>query len=258
VFTAVTSRMHLGDVRKVPHPGCSSSNALRIEYTPEGFTFYCFKCNEFWIDKKAVSVAERKRKEAIYRETKKKQAERSITLPADFSQNTHPKGLAWLGKAGWTSRIIQLYNVGWSDSLHRVILPIEYQGYKGYTARAVESWQQPKYLECIQNKHPWVSLTPGDTLVLTEDILSAGRVAEYLPAMALLGTTLNPISLSIIQLYNKIFIWLDPDNAGIKGAIGVRKRLGLTKEVQIVRSDKDPKLLSNKEIKEKLCSVMLK
>ena len=249
----ITESLPLGSVIKIPHEGCSNSKALRVEHKPDGIYFYCFKCGAFWVDRIQSSVAEKKRRREIYELTKQKQAEFSIELPADFSNRINSHGLAWLGSGGWTVSLIQLYNIGWSESLNRVIIPVRYKGYHGYTARSVEDWQTPKYLEKIRNKHPWVSADlKGDTICLAEDVLSAGRIGQFIPSMALLGIKINEQALSIIQLYKNILIWLDPDKAGYTGTVQIAKKLSLYKKIRIIKSDKDPKCLTNNQIKDKL------
>ena len=258
MYTHITDKLAIGQVIKVPHDGCSESNALRIERLPKGVTFYCYKCGEYWFNSEINSLAETQRRQKIYDATKKKQAERNISLPVDFSQNIRASGLVWLGKAGITNKIIQLYNIGWSDSLNRVIIPIyRDKKYIGYVARSVEKFQQPKYLECLLYKYPFYINKGGGTLCIVEDILSAIRISRYTSSLALLGTKLNQYSSKIINRYEMLIVWLDPDKAGIKGSILIRKKYNGFKIVIIIKSLKDPKLLNDVQMDLELTKAIL-
>jgi hypothetical protein len=175
-------------------------------------------------------------------------AEQSYDLPVDFSHSIPPYGLAWLGSGGWTLEMIARYNIGWSEELNRVILPVYPEG---YTARAVESWQKPKYMEKVPQGVVWSSVGKYTTreVVLTEDILSAGRCGEFMQALSLLGTSLDTSMLSVLAKYDKILIWLDPDAGGISGLKGMVRRIALVSDVHVIRSDKDPKCLQDTEIR---------
>lgn len=272
-YKTITDRLQVGTFRKVPHLECSQSNVLRIENTLEGFKYYCFKCQEYAFSSNFNSPAERLRRLEVLRDQTKRQADKDYSLPADFSRTISPGGLYWLGLGGWTIAMIQKYNIGFSAVLNRVILPVVYDSiHRGYTARAVESWQSPKYLELCQHGIMWESeslrenysadnkacygssdsLTHRNECVLTEDILSAGRCGEWLKSYSMLGTTLATDQLMILMNYNKIFIWLDNDKGGNTGLLKAVPRLRMFSDVQIVRSLVDPKLLTNKQIQEYL------
>ena len=258
-YKTVTDKLQVGSFRKVPHLECSDSNVLRIENTVEGFKFYCFKCSEYAFSSNFNSPAERLRRKKILSEQTKRQTERDYSLPVDFSRTISDKGLAWLGQGGWTIKMIQKYNIGFSKSLNRVILPIVYDSiHRGYIARAVESWQSPKYLELCQHGVMWESQhsimgVNRRECVIVEDILSAGRCGEYIKTYSMLGTTLCTEQLSILMNYDKVFIWLDNDKGGRTGLLKAVPRLRMCSDVHIVQSPVDPKLMSNKEIRRKLC-----
>jgi len=195
-------------------------------------------------------LAELKRKEAIYEETKKKQAETDISLPVDFSQNISHKGLAWLGSAGLTINLLNTYNIGYSKALNRVIIPVYHNGYRGYIARALENWQKPKYLEKTQDKYPFYIHNNYDCLCVVEDTLSCIRVGKYCSCISLNGTAVSKQAMKIIQLYKKVIIWLDPDAAGKKGIIKIRSKI--FKPITIIQSEKDPKKHTDDYIKQRI------
>jgi len=93
-------------------------------------------------------------------------------------------------------------------------------------------------------------------LCLTEDILSAVRVGPVCEAWSLLGTSLSlPAATEIAQTGRPVAIWLDPDEAGVKGRGKVYRALrSLGVDARIIRADRDPKEYNKQEIKEYLLS----
>lgn len=257
-YLSITSKLPVGAVRKVPHEGCSNSACLRIENSVDGLKFYCFKCREYLFESYLNSPQERARRLASQEAYREARASVSYDLPSDFSHSIAPGGLAWLGSGGWTVSIIRHYNIGYSEKLNRVILPVYFKGnYSGYIARAVEAWQRPKYLEKVKPGCIWGSsgtnMRQQGVAVICEDILSAGRCGEFIQGYALLGTSLGTELLNHFKRYKKILLWLDPDKGGKSGIKTMIHRLRLFSEVCVIQSSVDPKLLTNTEIKEKLC-----
>jgi hypothetical protein len=118
----------------------------------------------------------------------------------------------------------------------------------------------PKYINrfFVTNKgnSSWFNQN-SDTLVITEDYLSAYKVFKHTPfnSLALLTTALSDTALKqIIEYnYNNIKIWLDPDEAGIEGTKKVIKKLRyfLQEEtkVQIVTQNKEAKESTREELR---------
>jgi len=247
-----------GSVRKVPHIGCSQSACLRIENKVEGFHLYCFKCTETAFQSHRNSPKERLKRQQEYEAFKRYKASTSYELPADFSRNISSDGLLWLGKAGWTLEMQRRYNIGYSKELNRVILPVyEDAVYCGYTARDTTG-SNPKYLEKVPGGTLWGSSSVNVTdkplrAVITEDILSAGRCGNFMKSYALLGTTLDTLQIARLIKHQSLLLFLDNDQAGISGALKIKRRLGLLTDVRLVHADVDPKNLTDKELKEVLC-----
>lgn len=115
---------------------------------------------------------------------------------------------------------------------------------------------------------PWKYLTVGphhlamygneqsDTLVLTEDILSAIRIVEAIPTIragALVGLGYKQEQLLLeCKKYKQVIIWLDGDDAGIKAADKLERRLKLYTNVVKVQSSLEAKECYNSEIRERL------
>lgn len=90
-------------------------------------------------------------------------------------------------------------------------------------------------------------------VVIVEDILSAIRVGKHIDSCSLLGTKITTSQAAELGKYAEVTTWLDSDKAGRSGAYKIRKTLGLITEVSNILTDKDPKELSDKQIKEALC-----
>jgi hypothetical protein len=254
-YTGVTSRLQVGDSIKVIHNGCSSSAAMKITNKVEGLVFHCFKCGMSSFASAWNSPRERLRRQKTLEANEAAKVAESYEIPSDCSHFIPEAGLAWLGSGGWTLGLIQHYEIQWSKSLNRVIIPIVTKGkYRGYIGRAVESWQQPKYLEKTEDGAYWESSHIKKDCrqlytVVTEDVLSAGRCARFVPAYSALGTSLGSSLIAELSNYNKVYIWFDPDKAGVKGAIQALNQLSMLTEVQVLKSRDDPKRLTDQEIR---------
>lgn len=184
-----------------------------------------------------------------------------IKLPYDMTWEQNVGGLAWLNKYGITPVERKIYNIGWSDSLSRVILPV-YDGESELVA-----WQQrrimnhdtmPKYLTDKRKdvKFPMflgTKLRDGDTVVLTEDILSAIVIGRQCAAISLLGTNLTERNRDrlLARAYSKVIVWLDDDNPDVKKAQRkIRRQLESFVDVEVITGhDVDPKEMTDEQIK---------
>jgi len=229
----VLKYMVTGQSIKVPHEGCSDSNALSITMEVEGYLCYCFKCGrKGFLRHEDSSFRDRHRREAERAAYSAARLRDSFDLPGDATRS--------LDSAA-----------NWSDLLGRCIFRIQPAG---YIARAVFNDQFPKYF----TKAPrggglyWQS-EPIDTRVcLTEDILSAGRVGQIYPAMAILGT--DSFNWDIIMRCEQVLIWTDGDAGGDKARHKIRKVLQWCPDIQTldIKTPKDPKAYTNEEIQRHL------
>ena len=248
---------------------CAADKSLRVSNDPKGYRAYCFRCGpagfvahgDFSIDQ-----LKRRRQELEWRN------ERVITLPKDFTTDIPPSEAVWLYKAGVGSVVAKHYGFGYSASLRRVILPIYKDGVlQGYTARSTIN-ERPKYIEKVVSPtstifvaDPSLALEWPDSGVLDavpdvlicEDILSAVRVGRHVrTCYALLGTSATADNFALIPNEAKVGVWLDPDKAGSKGAKTIVRSLSLQGyETKLIRSAKDPKFYSNREIRRLLSST---
>jgi hypothetical protein len=245
-------KLPVGASVKVAHRNCSGSQAMKITVKPEGVMFHCFKCNETRFVQQGFNFRDLKVRRAEQEAADQMKAAAGWDLPADFSHTISPVGLAWLGVGGWTSALTTKYNIGWSKKLARVIIPLQPEG---WIARAVHKDQKPKYLSKAPSHAKWESSTIVDTVCLVEDVLSAGRVGQFLPTKACLGTEMDKwVPPEGVRL---VVTWFDNDAAGRKALAAVTKKLQWFPHVKHINitTDEDPKLYSDAEIEEVLLSL---
>jgi hypothetical protein len=235
-----------GQSYKLPHKGCSSSKALKVTNTDVGFLFHCFKCGEsLFVEHEDRSYRDRKRREAAIEAARQEKERAGFHLPADFSQTIAPAGLAWLGSGGWTNELILKHRVGWSDRLSRVVFPLDI----GWQARAVIAGHQPKYLSKYPTDMIWRSEPIEQRVCLVEDILSAGRVGQIYPSVAILGTEPRSV-MQWIGKCREVVLWFDNDDAGRKAAAKVKGVLQWIINVKVneIRTANDPKTYETADI----------
>jgi DNA primase len=188
------------------------------------------------------------------------EASRSVALPTPIEPDAAqwPKeARLWLYKIGMSNDDIKEAGFYYCTRLARVVLPVK-------DASGVVYWQarnltqkdgRPKYLNPLVDKSTFFArYGEGDQIVLTEDILSAWKVGRVTAAWSLLGTSLSQSQcLSLMRHGLPVYIWLDPDAAGIRAASKIFKQLtAYGVDARVIRSDTDPKLLSREDIRRKL------
>jgi len=188
-----------------------------------------------------------------------------LKLPYD-AEGDHakwpPQARVWIYGGRLSSDQTRELGAVYSPSMGRVLLPVydweERSRLIGWVSRKIKADDsRPKYLtETLDNsKFIWYNNTFGgsDTLVITEDILSALRTSKYYPSLSLLGVYLKPAALSIVKQYTKFIIWLDNDNPQVKRQqLVLKNSLELIGDVIILHTAKDPKSYSDDEMKEVL------
>jgi hypothetical protein len=242
---------------------CANDKSMRVCNEEKGFRAWCFRCGaKEYQAHGEFSIDQLKRRRAELAIT----YDRVVRLPQDFTTDIPPSEAVWLYRAGVGPSISRHYGFGYSQVLRRVILPIYKDGVlDGYTARSTIN-ERPKYIEKVVSPSstvfvadpsialPWpddgIMATVPDC-VLCEDILSTVRVGRWVrTCVSLLGTADIPSIYSRIKIGSYVALWLDPDKAGKKGASVISRSLSLQGyKVKLIRSDKDPKYYSNKEIR---------
>lgn len=158
----------------------------------------------------------------------------------------------WLWDNGIFADLISLYQIKYSPSWQRVIIPSYYLGKGiGWQGRAIYPNQTPKYIQAEGAKPNLFysqDLRHGkvvDWVFIVEDAVSAMILGQYHPTISILGSSLDyaGFKANALKLVAPNYVlWLDSDRAGRDGAIKIEKSLdsiGLV--VDNVYTEKDPK-----------------
>jgi len=239
---------------------CGDGSKLLVENADAGFKAWCYRCSiGGFKPHPQPSLSERI---AALREQRsadeKVEADPRPPMPANFDPSTWPlEPRVWLYKSGLSNATIKAHGFYWCDRIKRVVLPV-LNGSKlvYWQARGFDK-DRPKYLNPKIDKPVYKSGPYGATgpIVLVEDILSAVKIGQGYTAWARLGT--GPLDdallVELASTGRPVAVWLDPDDAGIKGRkrmAGQLRALGVS--VRIIYAEQDPKYYSLDQIKELL------
>lgn len=147
-----------------------------------------------------------------------------------------------------TEEMIKHYNIYWSNTVRRIIIPNDREQSTCAWGRSIIN--TPKWIK-YGYKKGIVYITSNkktDDLVLVEDCISAIRVAQFTNCLCLSGTSIKDGMEDIISRYKKIVVWLDGDIAGIRGAEKIKRDYKLYKDIRVVTCKQDPKELTHPTI----------
>lgn len=252
-------RLPFGHKVRMAHD-CSETRDMTVSHGERGYSAYCFRCGNVGFEAHGYqNLAEIQRMREL---NSLAQERHSNELPRDLSERIPPEQGRWLFKAGISVHRAASLGMGWSEKLQRIVIPLYSRDGEllYWQARATLKGQTPKYINPPISKADllyWVSPTDDgsaekQTVVVTEDILSAIRVGKHCTSASILGTKTSDQQAAQLSAYDEVIYWLDPDAAGREGAqAGVRK-LGLATAARTIESDVDPKNLSDRRIRELL------
>lgn len=179
-----------------------------------------------------------------------------VVLPEDCSTEYPERCLKWVGQYELTEIDLLNNTVLWSESEQRLLFPLfdESSNLIAYQGRWFGEGERVKWLTRGNLKDTFNLLGEGNKLVLTEDVVSAIKVAKCgVQAMPLYGCFVGIGRFNILRkLYGykfKVLVWLDPDKR--KESITESRRgqlVGL--DCSPIFSDKDPKEMTYDQIKE--------
>lgn len=255
-WLTVAKSLPAGGRRKIPH--CGSDKTMNVWNGPKGYSAFCHRCNDTKFQAHgnfSISMIARRRAELEEVQSS------DYRLPSDYSLDVPASEAVWYYKAGIGPELARTLRFGYSQKLQRVIIPIGDAG--EWIGRSVHG--KPKYIQKVREESIYLRYGPvayavdgfsnplGISAAICEDVLSAIRVSRYVHGISILGTSLNPYAVSQISAFKRVAVWLDPDKAGRKGASKALRRLALQGvELVYIKSHKDPKNLTNEEIRSHL------
>lgn len=182
-----------------------------------------------------------------------------VVLPDDFRKITHKskysddywerRAYQYLDRRGISHRQMEEKEIGFSmvgDYAYRVIIPVYYKDrLRGLVARDFAGKSRLKYKNSVGDKIIFNLPDPRHAekgIVLVEgpfDTLAVERGASRLrlDAGGLLGHALTIGQEKLLKPYKVVYLWMDPDKAGIEGVVKIAKQLQGKKKVRVVVPD---------------------
>lgn len=244
---------------------CGGGRTLLVTHDSEGHHAWCFRCGEGdFVPAPTPSLSERLA--ALERaRSAEVRASSSVALPEPRQYDfTHAGGVplaarVWLYKAGLSNDDIEAMGIYYHEPTQRVIMPVMRDGeciyWQGRDPTWTRSSRRPKYINPPVDKYSLCAkYGSGPVIVLTEDMLSAYRVARVTEAWSIMGTALAPgVLAELLQQRKPVVLMFDPDAGGQKANSSVYRTLSmLGVPVRIARTERDPKYLS----KEQTCDLL--
>ena len=278
-WLSLAKGLKLGERRKIKH--CGGSPSMSISSTLRGWQGYCHRCSEkFWEARQSLISHEELEE---YRNSSS--ATKRPYLPSDFateyveSELTSSLWMNWLLRGGIGESLRKQYQLGWTKRYGKAVLPLYRQTSPHLSAESSQQQELdgillrrlgttgPKYLLDHVSPETAVFLSSGVSTgneviscrvdcVITEDVLSAIRVGQFVQSAALLGTSLGQGKLDrVISSTRKqspiIGLWGDPDKAGQILNRKLERSLRLQGLNTIwLASPKDPKNMRDYDLKE--------
>jgi len=259
----------LGQSRRIDccNPSCItlSSNTAKVEHTDKGYRVYCFACNFNDFVGHGIRCLSKLNLE-VFTTAQCNAWTTNVHLPSDFSLAIpFEVAVPFLYKAGIYSSTARQYNIGWSEKLRRIILPVYANNKLVYLQARAEKGVHPKYINpkvdkaSIAFKSQKSKHKVFNFIVVTEAILSAIRTGVYSESWSTLGSTLtDAIALELSNTNKHVVLWYDPDTAGVRGSTKAKNKLmQLDTKVTEIRTIKKPKDYTNEEILSVLQGVSL-
>jgi hypothetical protein len=171
----------------------------------------------------------------------------------------------WLYKYYLDETLIRKYKIGEGDE-GQLIIPV-FDDKEVYFY--IERWVDPKRYKHHGKKIPVTNYSTNrdKTIVIVEDWISCIRVGQLYNSMCLFGTYCDKdTAKKLVYEYDKIFIWLDGDEAGINASTKLKQSLDWwagfyerkrayeipDKKINVITTSRDPKEYNNERIKNEI------
>lgn len=251
-FEDVAKGLRLGQRTRAEH--CGMGEPMQVSNGRAGFAAYCHRCGGKGFIPHSLSLAERI---AQFKEAEQADQEARLSLRLPEPRIVDPQqwpihARVWLYKGGFSNDDIERLGFYYHERMCRVVMPVYDNGRLVYWQARGFVKDLPKALNPVVDRTGLVAKfgERAGPVALTEDILSAAKMAVACEAWALLGTKMDDAVLaSLIRRNSMVVLALDPDKAGRDGATAIARRLS-TVGVQHcqVYFGRDPKLATRKEI----------
>lgn len=247
------------------HHDCGDGGSLMLSRDGNELSAYCFRCGGKGFKREQESLTEQ-----LARMSKEREADDRVRFaaelpePREYRLSEWPRRNAlWFYKMGLSPSKIGELGMYWCAPLGRIVLPIYEDDHAVFWMARAEG-RTPKWLAPSIPKNGLAArygIGKGDTIVLTEDPLSAYMVGRVTEAWSLLGTKLHPRHTTALAATGKrVAVWLDDDkgrrggkNPGQEAASEIQGRLrALGFDVRNITSPRDPKYYGRAYIEEKI------
>jgi hypothetical protein len=234
---------------------CGNSPSMLISHSEKGYSAHCFRCpeseNHEFVPHGTRSIADIQRHKQELLEHKNKPP----YLPSDYTLDI-PAKFAWFLKYGISLDVARSFGFGYSEFFHRIVIPIKNSGnLEAVHLRAINPDDKPKFLNLGRPKDSvlfWAIHSYADErLVIVEDVISAIKISlAGFNAVALNGSHMTDHQALVLSSDAVRYMWLDNDEAGIKGARKACEQMFMqaTAEIRMIHSEKDPKYYNRDEI----------
>ena len=255
----------VGRTVRLPHETdeCTgSSKSLAVWRTEDDVIHgYCHRCSKRGSYRKAFSTAlsSKSRENGKGDGVSSHPVTNNKTIPKDSTGDVYEwaiKARVWATSRGITAEEVKRYGIVYSKYTNSIYLPIySDENLAGYVCKPFNEGM-PKYITRWNDRENalWINeIDDSKPIVLTEDILSAIVVGRYINTIALVGVNITTHQLAYLSKFDRFIIWLDNDNPQVKmKQLQARNKLSLFGDVRVIHTDRDPKYLSEAEIKEVL------
>lgn len=220
-----------------PCPKCGSKDNL-AEYSEN---FHCFGCGYH----KRKNTLDRVRRLNALGELKIDDVSTGITL----SKTLAIEAKKWLIGYGLTEAEMQQFRYDYENDVLYLFFSASYRVGRNFA-------KDTKTRYTSKGKKPVLSYGTGKTCVLVEDIISAIKVGRQFTAIPMLGAKPTEEIIQALHSYDEVVLWGDADK--MRENIVVRNKLSerLGKQVKLCFTSLDPKVYSDKEVKNTLQKVL--
>jgi 5S rRNA maturation endonuclease (ribonuclease M5) len=232
--------LYSGGSRRFDCPECGGKGSVLATNSSRNWRAHCFRCD----------ATEQEEKELCDLSLKETSVEDTLIREPGDLEELSDEAIVYLATKGIKESLAKEYGIKWISKSFSIVIPVNgWHLVRNVRSREVKNLGKSteglfgsKSIGEVQNK-----------AVLVEDALSMMKVGEVVKCYALMGTSLKNSSIAELMKYDEVLVWLDPDGPGQTAAKKVWKQLNGLVKTRIVHSNRDPKYLSKRKIREVVC-----